>query len=293
MDAAPPLPLGDSSAQVPLFERDRHTPVAEIFIRAGEPIGFVLDECRQLLELDANFAKVAPSKIRMFASCIKDLVTKTIPGSIATVEIRLLLRLDQRISRATPELRIRFAYCEEASGEVRALERRLRALLDLVGSTSEEIWTTPATTILPNDMKAGHVVALAQQLRRSAPGAAIAPGVEVASAQFGAPVRVPEIIGGAPSLNEVGEKIIDAVGEVVGYDRQERIVHVLFRGRQASTALTADMERVFETVRQQAPIAGNRCRLRYVSGNSQKVQAIGKLLEIVVESRGLFADTPD
>ena len=262
-------------------------------IRAGQPLIFRLDEEKQSFELDGDLEKVTAPKVRTLAYAAKDLIAETVPGSSGTVEVKSLFRLDQEASTATPTVCVRFKHVRSAVSAVEALEPRLRSLMDLAGSTTDEIWQPGASKLLPNDPAAPQIVELVRQIRTAAPRSPVAPNLYMTSALFKAPVAVPERIGPPPPRDEDPTEAVEETGEVVGYLRSERRAFVLFPGRRTSTALAADMEVFFPILRQEAPTIGNKCLIRYRPGQDPREKANGKLLRVEVLWQGLFVEPPE
>jgi hypothetical protein len=290
---APPMPSDEPSSDKQLWVDDDPVHIGEILIRAGKTVAFKLDQANQSFELDADVEKFAAPKVRTLAHAAKYLIAGIVPGSAATVSVRSLYRLDLETSKATPTIRLRFQYVASAMRTVAALESSLRNFMGLVGSVTDALFLSPANELLPDDPAAPQVVALARQIRTSVPRAAVAPGVEMTSALFKAPVPVPERIGTPPPQEGGAEDDREEEGEVVGYLRPERTAFVLFPGRRSSTALVADMEVFFPILRQEAQVIGNTCRIRYRPDQDQPDKEKGKLLRVEVLWQGHRSERPE
>jgi hypothetical protein len=289
-DVTRSLPLEDPDERLTTSERTSPSEVMDIHIRAGQPLGYAFDEHRHSFELDADLAKVYAPRTALLAHEARVLVATTIGVPISKVGLTALLLLDEVSGKATPSWRIRFECVGANVAAIGELERRLRSLMDLVGSDSDELWQRPANDLLPHDTAAQHTVEAAQRIRTAAGSKTIAADCTVTSKCFADAITVPPKIGARKESD--GEPTTrDEPAEVVGYDRLQRLVIVAIDGQRSSTGLSADMEVFGALAQQQAPIPGNKCRVRHELDVSNK-GARRKLVKLEVLSNGLLAETP-
>jgi hypothetical protein len=287
------LQLDDSQNGFQSIESKPQCDVVDIFLGAGKPLGFVLDESRQCFELDADLAHVYSPRTSLLARAARDLVAQSIQRPAERVSLKVLLLLDEQSGKATPSWRIRFERAGVDASAIEPLERRLRSLIDLVASESDAISLKPAEQVVPKEEMAEQIVAAALAIRIAAGGKPIAADCSITSSEFQSPIKVPEKVGAKPEVE--GEvKPDDDLGEVVGYNRCERLIFVLFEGRRVSTELSADMEVFSRHAIELANIPFNKCHIWYqLDEKSNKGRGLKLASLKVLSEGGLFAQLPE
>lgn len=292
-----PLQLGldDSLPGFQAIEDKSASEVVDIYIGAGAPTGFVLDDCRTVFELDHDLSHIVAPKTSLIAHAARDFIADSIGREPIAISLKALLLLDDESSKATPSWRLRFERQLVSQEKIAEIESGLHSVMEHAASDSDEIWAKPADKSSPDEGECEkilkRIVGVAQDLRKSAGGKAIAADSYISSDDFKAPIKLPTKMGARPEPDEKDGVTIEK-GEVVGFDRNERRVFVKFDGGKASAALRADMETFKNLAVKLADMEGNVCRIDYKPEQKTTEKICGTLTRLEVLSSGLHAEMP-
>jgi hypothetical protein len=262
-----------------------------IYIGAGQPLGFSLDETSKYLELDADFGHAYQPRTAMLARAARDVVSATTGRTLKDVALKAILHLDDASGNATPMWCIRFDAMKLAPEAMKAIEPNLRALFDLATAASVSLWKTADGKLVPGSAVAAQIVKAAKELRRVAAGKAITPNCQVTFRHFGQDIKLAATIGTGPS-EDARRKTLEAIGEVVGYNRDARVLHLLQRGHQVASDLGIDTAVFQDLVENVSRVLGNECRICYREEREGGRVVRTEVRKLMVNP-DLFAQLPD
>ena len=270
------------------FEQEKNISNS-ILIGAGDKLHFYLTEKTHTLEFKSDLENAFPSKIRLIACAVKDVISATLGIPLNDITITPTLLLNDNTHEADPFWRLQFRSADKKS--MKLIEDNLNYHYSLLGCHTDVQWKSEIERIMKDCSQGASIVDITQGLRDVIGEKAIPKGITVTSPEFGHPITLPETIRSTTKERPKNDAI-KYCGEVVGYNRSSRLVYFLKEGHQASTQFNMDMETFQNTVQQIAPEENNRCTV-HCKPHSDGDKITGEsLCQLEFQQKGLFAKIP-